>query len=189
MTQAGSYGRLITDITLRFGAGDVTVSAVNRVVTRDVDTDPEVNRMVDFFAAQAAPRAERVVGAAAAPLPRAVRESGESPLGDVIADAMLDVTDEPAQSVTAFVNPGGVRADIGPGPITFGAIYEAQPFGNQVVTVTLTGSRILDLLEQQWDNPSKPTVLSVAGITGPGSNRPGLNAKRIHAGQSPGAGG
>lgn len=165
VTQAGSYGRLITDITLRFVDGDVTVSAVNRVVTRDVDTDPEVDRMVDFFAAQAAPRAERVVGTAAAPLLRAGHESGESPLGDVIADAMLDVTDEPAQAVAAFMNPGGVRADIGPGPITFGAVYEVQPFGNQVVTVTLTGSRILDLLEQQWDNPSKPTVLSVAGIT------------------------
>lgn len=165
VTQAGSYGRLITDITLRFAEGDVTVSAVNRVVTRAVETDPEVGRLVDFFAAQAAPRAERVVGAATAPLPRAASESGESPLGDVIADAMLDVTDEPAQAVAAFMNPGGVRADIGPGPITFGTLYEVQPFGNQVVTIALTGSQILDLLEQQWDNPSKPAVLSVAGIT------------------------
>ncbi|MGW5386086.1 5'-nucleotidase C-terminal domain-containing protein [Nocardia sp. NPDC003963] len=78
---------------------------------------------------------------------------------------MLDSTGESAQAVAAFMNPGGVRADIDPGPITYGAIYETQPFGNQVVTLTLTGRQILDLLEQQWDNESKPAVLSVAGIT------------------------
>ncbi len=165
VTQAGSYGRLVTDVTLRFADDGVTVSAVNRVVTRTVATDPELDRMVDFYTAQAAPRAERVIGTATASLPRAASESGESPLGDVIADAMLDVTAEPARAVAAFMNPGGVRADINVGPITFGAIYAVQPFGNQVVTVTLTGGQILDLLEQQWDNPSEPTVLSVAGIT------------------------
>lgn len=165
VTQAGSYGRLITDITLRFRDGEVTASAVNRVVTRDVAGDPEVDRLVDFFTAQAGPRTERVVGTATAPLPRKGGETGESPLGDVIADAMLDATDEPTQAMAAFMNPGGVRADIEPGPITFGTIYEVQPFGNQVVTVSLTGGQILDLLEQQWDDPGKPVVLSVAGIT------------------------
>ncbi|MCX0270663.1 bifunctional metallophosphatase/5'-nucleotidase [Nocardia zapadnayensis] len=82
-----------------------------------------------------------------------------------VPDAMLEVTDGSAQAVAAFMNPGGVRADIDPGPITYGAIYETQPFGNQVVTLTLTGRQLLELLEQQWDNESKPAVLSVAGIS------------------------
>lgn len=174
VTQAASYGRLITDVTLRFGDGKVTVDAVNRVVTRDVAPDPAVTGLIDFYAAQAAPRAGRVVGTAIAPLARG-SATGESPLGSVIADAMLDSTGESAQAVAAFMNPGGVRADIGPGPITYGAVYAAQPFGNQVLTLTLTGRQILDLLEQQWDNPSKPAVLSVAGIsyTYDDSARPG----------------
>ncbi|WP_280398290.1 bifunctional metallophosphatase/5'-nucleotidase [Nocardia carnea] len=164
VTQGSSYGRLITDVTLRFADGEVTAGAVNRVVTREVEPDPQITGLIDFYAAQAAPRAGRVVGTATAPLAKA-SATGESPLGAVIADAMLDVTDESAQAVAAFMNPGGVRADIDQGPITYGNIYETQPFGNQVVTLTLTGRQILDLLEQQWDNASKPAVLSVAGLS------------------------
>lgn len=165
VTQAASYGRLITDVTLRFGDGDVDVRAVNRLVTRDVAPDPATVELIDFFAAEAAPRAERVVGAAAAPLPKSAAPGGESPLGNLIADAMLDATAGPAQAVAAFMNPGGVRADIGAGPITFGNIYQSQPFGNQVVTVSMTGRQIVDLLEQQWSRPDKATILSVAGIS------------------------
>ncbi|MEU1525055.1 5'-nucleotidase C-terminal domain-containing protein [Nocardia rhamnosiphila] len=164
VTQGASYGRLITDVTLRFADGKVTAAAVNRVVTRDVEPDPSVTGLIDFFSGQAAPRAGRVVGTATTPLPR-TGATGESPLGAVIADAMLEVTGESAQAVAAFMNPGGVRADIDPGPITYGAIYETQPFGNQVVTLTLSGRQLLELLEQQWDNESKPAVLSVAGIS------------------------
>ncbi|MEU4314516.1 5'-nucleotidase C-terminal domain-containing protein [Nocardia sp. NPDC024068] len=164
VTQGSSYGRLITDITLRFEDGRVSARAVNRVVTRDIEPDPAVTAMIDYYAGQAAPRAERVVGTATAPLARG-SATGESPLGAVIADAMLEATDDSAQAVAAFMNPGGVRSDIDPGPITYGNIYETQPFGNQVVTLTLTGRQILDLLEQQWDNTSKPAILSVAGLT------------------------
>lgn len=165
VTQAASYGRLITDVTLQFGDDGVDVRAVNRVVTQDVTPDPATVELIDFFAAAAAPRAERVVGTAAEPLPKSAAPGSESPLGSLIADAMLDTTAGPAQAVAAFMNPGGVRADIGAGPITFGSIYQAQPFGNQVVTVSLTGRQIVDLLEQQWSKPDKPTILSVAGIS------------------------
>ncbi|AHH16935.1 5'-nucleotidase-like protein [Nocardia nova SH22a] len=165
VTQAASFGRLITDVTLRFQDGKVSAHAVNRVVTRDIAADPATAELIGYFSGQAAPRAGRVVGTATAPLSRSDRAGGDSPLGAVIAEAMLDATRQSAQAVAAFMNPGGVRADIGPGPITYGSIYETQPFGNQVVTVTLTGRQILDLLEQQWNNTSKPAVLSVAGVS------------------------
>ncbi|WP_330231373.1 bifunctional metallophosphatase/5'-nucleotidase [Nocardia sp. NBC_00508] len=165
VTQAASYGRLISDITLRFGADGVQVSAVNRVVTREVTPDDRTNALIDFYAEQARPRASRVVGATADALPHGPRPAGTSPLGDVIADSMLSVTAGPAAAVAAFMNPGGVRADLKQGPITYGDIFTVQPFGNQVVTLTLTGSQILRLLEQQWNNPGKATVLSTAGLT------------------------
>ncbi|MEU0501092.1 5'-nucleotidase C-terminal domain-containing protein [Nocardia sp. NPDC005998] len=166
VTQAASYGRLITDITLRFGAEGVQASAVNRVVTRDVTPDAATTALIDFYAEQAKPRADRPVGIAAASLPHEPAGSGESPLGDVIADSMLSVTAAaPAAAVAAFMNPGGVRTDLKSGEITYGDIYTVQPFGNQVVTITLTGSQILRLLEQQWNISGKPTVLSPAGLT------------------------
>ncbi|MFF0490336.1 bifunctional metallophosphatase/5'-nucleotidase [Nocardia sp. NPDC004068] len=163
VTQAASYGRLISDITLRFHEGTVDAKAVNRVVTRDVAPEPQATQLVDFFAGQAEPRGKRVIGTATAPLPNEPTPGGDSPLGDVIADSMLAAL-APQQAVAAFMNPGGVRADLSGGPITYEQAYTVQPFGNQVVGVRLTGQQILALLEQQWDNPSKPGVLSVAGI-------------------------
>jgi 5'-nucleotidase len=172
VTQAASYGRLITDITLKFGAGGVQASAVNRVVTREVTPDPATADLVNFYAEQAKPRAARVVGTAAQTLAHESAQSGESPLGDVIADSMLAVTAAAppsptgqAAAVAAFMNPGGVRADLKSGEITYADIYTVQPFGNQVVTVTLTGNQLLRLLEQQWDNVSKPNILSPSGLT------------------------
>ncbi|WP_225730320.1 MULTISPECIES: bifunctional UDP-sugar hydrolase/5'-nucleotidase [unclassified Nocardia] len=165
VTQAACYGRLITDITLKFDNG-VQASAVNRVVTRDVTPDTPTTALVDFYGEQAKPRTQRVVGTATAPLPQAPGPAGDSTLGDVIADAMLSVTTGgPAAAVAALMNPGGVRTDLKGGDITYGDIYSVQPFGNQVVTVTLTGQQLLRLLEQQWNNVSKPAVLSPAGIT------------------------
>ncbi|MGY5308492.1 bifunctional metallophosphatase/5'-nucleotidase [Nocardia gipuzkoensis] len=165
ITQAASYGRLITDVTLRFGSDGVQASAVNRVVTREVTPDAPTTALIDFYTEQSRPRAGRVVGATAHALPHGPGQAGTSPLGDVIADSMLSVTAGPASAVAAFMNPGGVRADLKQGPITYGDIFTVQPFGNQVVTLTLTGSQILRLLEQQWNDPAKPTVLSPAGIT------------------------
>ncbi|MET7771858.1 5'-nucleotidase C-terminal domain-containing protein [Nocardia sp. NPDC005366] len=166
VTQAASYGRLITDITLRFGPDGVRTAAVNRVVTREVTPDPAAAALVGFYAEQAAPRAARVVGTAAVALAHTPGPSGESPLGGVIADSMLSVTAAaPAAAVAAFTNPGGVRSDLKPGPITYGDIYTVQPFGNQVVTVTLTGRQVLRLLEQQWSNTGKTAVLSPSGLT------------------------
>jgi 5'-nucleotidase len=93
-----------------------------------------------------------------------------SSLGDVIADSQLCATSNLnyGGAVVAFMNPGGIRADIlhnqlsgseMPGQVTYGEAFSVQPFGNSLVTVTLNGSQIDALLEQQFDNPS------------PGSNR------------------
>lgn len=164
ITQAASYGRLVTDVTLRFGGDGVQASAVNRVVTREVTPDAATTALIDFYAEQARPRAGRVIGATATTLPHDPAPAGTSPLGDVIADSMLSVTAGPAAAVAAFMNPGGVRADLKQGPVTYGDLFTVQPFGNQVVTLTLTGSQILRLLEQQWNDSGRATILSPAGI-------------------------
>ncbi|MEU7765132.1 5'-nucleotidase C-terminal domain-containing protein [Nocardia sp. NPDC049190] len=165
VTQAASYGRLITDISLRFGADGVRAFAVNRVVTREVTPDATTTALIDFFTEQSRPRAGRVVGASADALPREPRPAGTSSLGDLIADAMLSTTASPSAAVASFMNPGGVRADLRAGPITYGDLFTVQPFGNQLVTLTLTGTQILRLLEQQWADASNPTLLSPAGLT------------------------
>ena len=60
------------------------------------------------------------------------------------------------------MNRGGIRADIlagpraaagSPAPVTYGDLHSVQPFGNTVMTLTMTGDMIRRLLEQQFDNP------------------------------------
>lgn len=167
VTQAASYGRLITDITLDFSGPTVTSNAVNRVVGRDIPADPATQRLVEFYEKEAKPRADRVIGKIPTELKRDPFPGGDSPLGDVIADAMLFTTRPPNEAAgqLALMNPGGVRADLKGGDVTYGAAYTVQPFGNQVVTVSLTGQQIIDLLEQQWQNPAKTTVLAPSGIS------------------------
>jgi 5'-nucleotidase len=117
--------------------------------------------LVNNYAVLAAPIANQTLGNITAAITRNVNSSGESALGDVIADAQLEST-APAKlggAVISFMNPGGIRADFtfpsslageGDGVVTYGEAFTVQPFGNSLVTKTLTGQQLYDLLEQQW---------------------------------------
>lgn len=165
VTSAGSFGRLITEIDLTFETvrGELTdVRAVNRAVARaGVTPVADLTRLVENYKTIAAPVANRPVGKIAADLSRTANAAGESALGDVLADAQLEATRAAGSgdAVIAFMNPGGVRADLtfasspageGDGVVTYQEIFTVQPFGNSLVTKTLTGQQIYGLLEQQW---------------------------------------
>ncbi len=86
-------------------------------------------------------------------------------MGDLIADAQR----WKAGTQIAFMNPGGIRADLiyssYPHDITFGDLFTVQPFDNKMVTMKLTGSQIYALLEQQFTpNQTSIKTLQVSGI-------------------------
>jgi 5'-nucleotidase len=107
-----------------------------------------------------APLANAVIGTITADVLRTGNAAGESALGDVIADTQLSATASAAtgNAVMAFMNPGGIRTDLiyaasgteADGEVTYGEAFAVQPFGNSLVTMTLTGDQIHTLLEQQW---------------------------------------
>jgi len=164
VTSAFSFGRLVTkiDLTVDRATRDVTASvADNRIVTRDVARDPQQTALISRYNATAAPIANRVIGQVTSSITRTTNAAGESSLGDVIADAQLYATQDPGfgEAVVAFMNPGGIRADLtyagsaageGDGNVTYGEMFTVQPFGNSLVTMTLTGAQIDTLLEQQF---------------------------------------
>lgn len=168
VTSASSFGRVLTkiDLTLDKATKDITaMSANNLVVTRDVPKAPLLTTLIDKYNALSAPLANRVIGSISADITRTTNAAGESALGDVIADAQLDATNEPGfgNAVIAFMNPGGIRANLTfsqisggeqPGEVTYGEMFTVQPFGNSMVTMTLTGAQIKAVLEQQFNNPS-----------------------------------
>ncbi|HLM46486.1 MAG TPA: bifunctional metallophosphatase/5'-nucleotidase [Myxococcaceae bacterium] len=162
VTSAMSYGRLLTDMELVLdgATGDVVeTSARNLPVTRDVEAVPEVQALIARYDALAAPLRDRVIGKVSARLQQPNgREwpSGESPLGNVIADAQLAATKDAGAQV-AFINPGGIRAELDAGDVTYGEVFSVQPFGNNLVTLTLTGAQLRTLLEQQWPEGGGPS--------------------------------
>jgi 5'-nucleotidase len=161
VTGAAAFGRPVTDIDLTISRAtkDVVSATVNNViVTRDVAPAADLTALVDKYRTLSAPLANRIVGSASAPLLRATNAAGESSLGDIIADAQLAATEDPlfGDSVVAFMNPGGIRADILPaanGDVTYGQLFATQPFSNVLTVLTCTGAQIDALLEQQFDNP------------------------------------
>ena len=117
VTSAFSFGRLVTKIDLTIDRNTdevVKMSADNRIVTRDVPKDSMLTALIAKYNAIAAPLANRVIGSITATITRTNNAAGKSALGDVIADGQLEATADPAfgGAVVAFMNPGGIRADL-----------------------------------------------------------------------------
>lgn len=168
VTQAYSAGTAYADIdvTVDCASDDIT-AATARIVPTYADSAPGTTP--DAAAAQLVQAAEnatkpmtsRVVATTAVALTSSVNADGESLLGQLIADS------ERASMTTdvAFMNPGGVRADVDAGPVTWGQLFAVEPFGNDLVALKLSGSQILALLESQWDPTGGSRILLVSGIT------------------------
>jgi 5'-nucleotidase len=202
ITSASSFGRILSDITLtidtkndKLAENDELVGAsaeniivenalnprIDNTTVRQPDTskeDPQVAAVVSQYVAAAAPLANRVIGRIQGDLTRIGSPFGESTLGDVIADGQLAAT-QPAGlggAQLAFMNPGGIRADLlqstisggeAFGEVTYGEAFTVQPFGNSLVTKTMTGDMIRRLLQQQFQGcggtaPSGGRILQIS---------------------------
>lgn len=168
VTSASSFGRLVTQIDLKIDPRTrdvVSASANNVVVTRDVKPDQPSTDLINRYKTALGPVADRVVGETTAAITKTQEnlyqtgvdvngkptyQTGESPLGNVIADAQLAATDTEQNAVAAFMNPGGVRADLDAGPVTYAEAFTVQPFANNLVTLDLTGAQLYCMLEQQF---------------------------------------
>jgi 5'-nucleotidase len=177
ITSASSFGRILSDITLTIDdkTGElVSAGAENTIVENSTTAppaarvpdpskeDPQVAAVRDQYVTASAPLANRVIGRIQGDLTRTATAFGESALGDVIADAQFVAT-QPAPlggAQLAFMNPGGIRADLlqsaissggeAFGEVTYGEAFTVQPFGNSLVTKTMTGDMLRRLLEQQF---------------------------------------
>ncbi|RAN93184.1 5'-nucleotidase [Micromonospora saelicesensis] len=158
VTSASSFGRLVTDIDLKIDrrSGDVISAAANNVVvTRDVAPDRRQTALINRYKTVLGPVADRQVGETTTAITKTQETLfgttlGESPLGNLIADAQLAATDDEQNAVAAFMNPGGVRADLNAGPVTYEEAFTVQPFANNLVTLDLTGAQLYCVLEQQF---------------------------------------
>lgn len=171
VTSGDKYGTLVTTIDLKLDrtTRDITSAIANNVIVHtSIPADPSQTALLAAYDRVAAPIAARPAGTITATLSRLPdMRTGESPLGSVIADSHLAATSaaDRGNAVIAFTNPGGIRSDIVKRPdagVSYGDVFAAQPFRNQLVTLTLTGAQIKAMLEQQWRDPQRPRILQVS---------------------------
>lgn len=172
LTSAGVSGKLVTDITLRIDpeAGEVVAKEARNVIVQsrpyaasggEVLLSPlyerfeprqDIAHYVQLYSERAAELALRRVGRIDRAALKGEGADGGS-AGNLIADAQLAAT-RAAGAQIAFMNPFGVRAPLEPQAddwLTFGQLYNAQPFDNVLITQTMTGAEIKAVLEQGLD--------------------------------------
>ncbi|MBT2289010.1 bifunctional 2',3'-cyclic-nucleotide 2'-phosphodiesterase/3'-nucleotidase [Paenibacillus albidus] len=173
IVQAYSYGTAFEDIKLVIDSDTKDVkeksatveSTFHEGVTPDAETAALVKKYLDKH-----PELTKPVGTTDGTVTRTDTYTKESALGNLIADAMRSANFEDGAGPAdfAFMNPGGIRADLPSGNVTFGDLAKVQPFGNTLVKLTLTGAQIKTLLEQQWnvkaDGTADIKTLQISGL-------------------------
>ena len=168
VTSANTQGRVLTDIdiTLDRSSGQVAaITAQNKVVDRSnaaIVPNAQIAGIVAAYKTLAAPVANQVIGSITTDVPNTKDAACNMPAGDLIADSQWAATSASSLGGAQFalMNPGGVRnpgflyagstAGEGDGNVTYGEAFTVQPFGNSLVTLTLTTQQVRDTLEQQF---------------------------------------
>lgn len=156
VVQGASHGRILSvadlaiDRQSREVRRDSTV-VFTQVVTHDIAPDPATLEFVDRAVETSAEVANRPIARVDADITRRETPSGESALGNLVADAQLAATRHLGAQI-ALMNPGGLRSDLlaGDGTVSYRETYAVQPFGNMLQVLDLTGAQLDALLEQQF---------------------------------------
>lgn len=152
--------------------------SANHVVDRDQAPANDMTALIARWNTLAAPIANRPQGYIAADINGRGSTAPEKPLGNLIADAQLEglAPTDKGGAVVAFMNPGGIRADLvykasgseGDGVVTYGESFTVQPFTNMMNVLDLTGAQLVTALQQQvsGSNEASPKILQVSkGLT------------------------
>jgi 5'-nucleotidase len=143
IVEAGSYGTAYdrVDLTIDRSTGEVVAKSAAVRATRHSGVSPDARTaaLVSRYRRRIAPLAEHRVGSTAGALTRA-----NGRLGQLVADAQR----ASAGTDVALVNSGSLRGDIAAGPITFGALFEAQPYDHRLMRLELSGRALNRILER-----------------------------------------
>jgi 5'-nucleotidase len=173
VVQAEDYGVRLGRVTLSVDptSKEILSSTAELLTVEGVTPDPEVAALVEQAKANADELGKEPLGSITGDIKRAFTPEGaedrgsESVLGNFIADVQLTGTAAPGRggAQIAFMNPGGLRADLlyaPDGVVTYSEAFSVQPFSNDVVTKTYTGAQIKQVLEEQWqpEGASRPVL-------------------------------
>jgi 5'-nucleotidase / UDP-sugar diphosphatase len=115
-------------------------------IAKEIREDQTLSRLLQPYLDKVESLLSEVIGYSEGPFFAKGSRSGETALGDMVADSMLWYTKHLGVDF-AIQNGGGIRADLPKGRITRGLIHEILPFDNSLVVLTLKGSDVLSLFD------------------------------------------
>ena len=167
--QSASYAALLGRVDLTVNRKTHQVVAYDRQnlpVTSTPDADliadyPRVAKIAGIVSAALTKADEigsQVIGSTTGPITRAKSAAGaedrgaESTISNLVADMLRDQLSDSARggAQIGVQNPGGNRADLDSGDVTYAEANSILPFANSLFTLDLTGAQFKTLLEQQW---------------------------------------
>lgn len=164
LVQAYSYGTAFSDVDIEIDPQTKNIvrkhAEIVTVYQDRIEPASDITRIIDRYEKKVESAVNRYIGTAAIPITAEQNISGESALGNLIADSQRSAMN----TDFAFTNPEGIRADIDAGRVTWGNLFGVLPFSNLLVKMDLTGSQIREVLNQQWQ-PNITRILQISGIT------------------------
>lgn len=146
LCQAGASGQYLGRLTAEVDPGNGRVGRYRYELIPlkegGYPPDPQVKSIVDRWRAKAGEKFDEAVGKSLSNFTSS--DTGESALGDLIADSMCAATGVDI----AFLNSFGIRTPLLKGPVSVRDIYTMMPFDNTLYTMRLTGAQIRAILEQ-----------------------------------------
>ncbi len=163
--QGYAYGSNLGWITLKIDSENKTVSGYEVPAIREGSMvtlfedefipDEEIGEMIAEQVAIAEEGMDEVVGYAGVYLSR-TNVDAQSLIGNTIVDAMR--TEVGADF--AFLNLGGVRADIKAGPVTYRDIFQVMPFDNMIVSFRCNGEFLRRIIETRVEGSRHGLIIS-----------------------------
>ncbi|MEO7263038.1 MAG: ExeM/NucH family extracellular endonuclease [Jatrophihabitantaceae bacterium] len=168
VVSAGQYGYNLDQLLFTVDSDGKVVGLQQNILplvkSPAYPTDAPTQAIVDKAVADAAVLGAQPLGQITGPFNRArtstgaENRGGESTLGNLVAEVQQTATESATAGAAqiAFMNPGGLRADmVGssstyPTTLTYKQAANVQPFANTLVNLKLTGAQVKTALEQQW---------------------------------------
>jgi 2',3'-cyclic-nucleotide 2'-phosphodiesterase (5'-nucleotidase family) len=169
VVQGYAYGSNLGWITLKIDPETKTVSGYELPALREgmmitlfedqFIPDPEISEAIEAQVAIAEEGMDEIVGSSAYHLSR-TNVDAQSLMGNTITDAMRNEV----KADFAFLNLGGVRADIKSGPVTYRDIFQVMPFDNMLVSFKCTGEFLRRIIETRVEGSRHGLVVSGVNV-------------------------
>ena len=182
--QGGASGANLSRMTITYNTTSGATAATGTNISLDTEANPDlptnatVQGLVDEALAEAEVLGREVVGTVDGPLNNGANTGGdpgsnrgtESPLGNLLGDVAKWTVEQnsPVKPDFGIINPGGVRAPLdadNDGKITYAEAFATQPFGNTVGTIDLTGAQVIQMLEEQFQDPTQDRPVLRLGLS------------------------